>query len=203
MIENVLRKIATFPIDNPQIIECFPFTEAIAQLGALTTDACMVGLSEADAWRPQALADLLLEPTRIYAKQLLAVLEKVRPQQIYHLAAISNVLASSKNPRLTYDVNVGGTTTVTLTSRYKDSTPGTPVAGLGPWGNAVTVFSSALNSASVNHADLTGGATSAKGVRLVASTGTVANGGAVIGASAQDRAGNTGTAAGTFVVMAR
>ena len=32
--------------------------EAIAQLQALTTDACMVGLTGTDAWRPQALADL-------------------------------------------------------------------------------------------------------------------------------------------------
>ena len=104
---------------------------------------------------------------------------------------------------------VGGTTTVTLTSRYKDTTPGTPVAGLGPWGNAVTVFSSGLNSASVNHADLTGGATSAKGVRLVASTGTVANGGAVItgwlnefnpGSSGNP---NTGSIATGFVVTGR
>lgn len=75
---------------------------------------------------------------------------------------------------------VGGTTTVTLTSRYKDTTPGTPVAGLGPWGNYVTIYSAGLNSASLNHANLTGGATSGKGVRLVLSTGTVANGGAVI-----------------------
>lgn len=75
---------------------------------------------------------------------------------------------------------VGGTTTLTLTSRYKDTTPGTPVAGLGPWGNYVTIYSAGLHSASVNHADLTGGATSGKGVRLVLSTGTVANGGAVI-----------------------
>jgi serine/threonine-protein kinase len=34
------------------------YPEAIAQLQALTTDACMVGLTETDAWRPQALADL-------------------------------------------------------------------------------------------------------------------------------------------------
>jgi serine/threonine-protein kinase len=34
------------------------YGEAIAQLQALTTDACMVGLTETDAWRPQALADL-------------------------------------------------------------------------------------------------------------------------------------------------
>jgi serine/threonine-protein kinase len=34
------------------------YSEAIAQLEALTTDACMVGLADNDAWRPQALADL-------------------------------------------------------------------------------------------------------------------------------------------------
>jgi serine/threonine-protein kinase len=34
------------------------YADAIAQLQALTTDACMVGLADNDAWRPQALADL-------------------------------------------------------------------------------------------------------------------------------------------------
>ncbi|HET7064961.1 MAG TPA: serine/threonine-protein kinase [Rudaea sp.] len=34
------------------------YIEAIAQLQALTMDACMVGLADNDAWRPQALADL-------------------------------------------------------------------------------------------------------------------------------------------------
>jgi eukaryotic-like serine/threonine-protein kinase len=34
------------------------YSEAIAQLQALTTDACMVGLADNDAWRPQALSDL-------------------------------------------------------------------------------------------------------------------------------------------------
>jgi serine/threonine-protein kinase len=33
---------------------------AVAQLASLTTDACMVGLSETDTWRPVALADLSL-----------------------------------------------------------------------------------------------------------------------------------------------
>jgi serine/threonine protein kinase len=33
---------------------------AVAQLSSLTTDACMVGLAEADGWRPVALADLSL-----------------------------------------------------------------------------------------------------------------------------------------------
>jgi len=34
------------------------YAEANAQLHALTQDACMIGLSATDAWRPQALADL-------------------------------------------------------------------------------------------------------------------------------------------------
>ncbi len=34
------------------------YAEAIAQLQALTTDACMVGLADNDSWRPRALADL-------------------------------------------------------------------------------------------------------------------------------------------------
>ncbi|HET6545135.1 MAG TPA: serine/threonine-protein kinase [Rhodanobacteraceae bacterium] len=34
------------------------YPEAIVQLQALTKDACMVGLSETDGWRPKALADL-------------------------------------------------------------------------------------------------------------------------------------------------
>jgi GDP-4-dehydro-6-deoxy-D-mannose reductase len=37
------------------------------------------------------------------------ILEDVRPDHVYHLAAISNVTTSFKDPRLTYDVNVGGT----------------------------------------------------------------------------------------------
>ncbi len=45
---------------------------------------------------------------RDYA-DLRRVLGGVRPDHIYHLAAISNVVASFKDPRLTYDVNVGGT----------------------------------------------------------------------------------------------
>ena len=105
---------------------------------------------------------------------------------------------------------VGGTSTLTLTSRYRDTVPTTAVAGLGPWGNYVTIYSAGLNGASMAvHADLTGGATSGKGVRLVASTGTVANGGAVItnylneynpGATGNP---NTGSIATGFVVVGR
>jgi tetratricopeptide (TPR) repeat protein len=34
------------------------YADAVAQLQALTADACMVGLSDNDSWRPRALADL-------------------------------------------------------------------------------------------------------------------------------------------------
>jgi GDP-4-dehydro-6-deoxy-D-mannose reductase len=37
------------------------------------------------------------------------ILENAQPDHVYHLAAISNVVTSFKDPRLTYDVNVGGT----------------------------------------------------------------------------------------------
>lgn len=36
-------------------------------------------------------------------------LKDAQPDQVYHLAAISNVVTSFKDPKLTYDVNVGGT----------------------------------------------------------------------------------------------
>ena len=112
-----------------------------------------------------------------------------------------------------------GTTTLVLTRRTVDAynAPGTPVNGLGPYGNAVTVFSAGLHSASINHTNLTGGATSGKGIRLVQSTGTVANGGAVIsgwlnefnptGASPDQTFPNpnpnTGSIATGFVVVGR
>lgn len=40
---------------------------------------------------------------------LCQILEEAPPDQVYHLAAISNVVKSLNDPRLTYDVNVGGT----------------------------------------------------------------------------------------------
>jgi GDP-4-dehydro-6-deoxy-D-mannose reductase len=40
---------------------------------------------------------------------LLQILKGSRPSHIFHLAAISNVAISFANPRLTYEVNVGGT----------------------------------------------------------------------------------------------
>src|SRR5271165_2417982 len=42
-------------------------------------------------------------------ESLRQILDDRRPDHVYHLAAISNVMTSFKDPRLTYDVNVGGT----------------------------------------------------------------------------------------------
>jgi GDP-4-dehydro-6-deoxy-D-mannose reductase len=44
---------------------------------------------------------------RDYA-ELRSLLDEWRPDHVYHLAAISNVVTSFSDPRLTYDVNVGG-----------------------------------------------------------------------------------------------
>jgi GDP-4-dehydro-6-deoxy-D-mannose reductase len=54
---------------------------------------------------------------------LLAILQDVQPDQIYHLAAISNVMTSFKDPRLTYDVNVGGTLNLFEALRNLDIRP--------------------------------------------------------------------------------
>jgi len=43
---------------------------------------------------------------------LRTLLHEWRPDYVYHLAAISNVMTSFSDPRLTYDVNVGGTVNV-------------------------------------------------------------------------------------------
>lgn len=43
---------------------------------------------------------------------LRSLLQEWRPDHVYHLAAISNVVTSFSDPRLTYDVNVGGTVNV-------------------------------------------------------------------------------------------
>ena len=40
---------------------------------------------------------------------LRTILPETRPDHTYHLAAIAHVVSSFKDPRLTYDVNVGGT----------------------------------------------------------------------------------------------
>lgn len=43
------------------------------------------------------------------APLLAEIVKEVRPEQIYHLAAISFVPAANKNPKLTYDINFYGT----------------------------------------------------------------------------------------------
>jgi len=43
------------------------------------------------------------------AERLLQILSETRPQRIYHLAAMSSPKESFLDPRLTYDVNFGGT----------------------------------------------------------------------------------------------
>jgi GDP-4-dehydro-6-deoxy-D-mannose reductase len=50
-------------------------------------------------------------------------LKDAQPDQVYHLAAISNVVTSFKNPRLTYDVNVGGTLNLFEALRELDIRP--------------------------------------------------------------------------------
>lgn len=51
------------------------------------------------------------------------ILEDTRPDQVYHLAAISDVVTSFKDPRLTYDVNVGGTLNLFEALRELNSRP--------------------------------------------------------------------------------
>lgn len=51
------------------------------------------------------------------------ILEDTRPDHVYHLAAISNVVTSFKGPRLTYDVNVGGTLNLFEALRELDIRP--------------------------------------------------------------------------------
>jgi GDP-4-dehydro-6-deoxy-D-mannose reductase len=51
------------------------------------------------------------------------ILEDARPDHVYHLAAISNVATSFKDPRLTYDVNVGGTLNLFEALRELDIRP--------------------------------------------------------------------------------
>jgi GDP-4-dehydro-6-deoxy-D-mannose reductase len=46
-----------------------------------------------------------------------------RPDHVYHLAAISNVMKSFEDPRLTYDVNVGGTLNLFEALRELDIKP--------------------------------------------------------------------------------
>jgi len=50
-------------------------------------------------------------------------LKDSKPDHVYHLAAISNVVMSFKDPRLTYDVNVGGTLNLFEALRELDMRP--------------------------------------------------------------------------------
>jgi GDP-4-dehydro-6-deoxy-D-mannose reductase len=50
-------------------------------------------------------------------------LKDAQPDQVYHLAAISNVVTSFKDPKLTYDVNVGGTLNLFEALRELDIRP--------------------------------------------------------------------------------
>jgi GDP-4-dehydro-6-deoxy-D-mannose reductase len=51
------------------------------------------------------------------------ILKDSQPDHVYHLAAISNVVTSFKDPRLTYDVNVGGTLNLFEALRELDIRP--------------------------------------------------------------------------------
>jgi len=51
------------------------------------------------------------------------ILKEAQPDHIYHLASISNVVTSFKDPRLTYDVNVGGTLNLFEALRELDIRP--------------------------------------------------------------------------------
>jgi GDP-4-dehydro-6-deoxy-D-mannose reductase len=51
------------------------------------------------------------------------ILKDAQPDHVYHLAAISNVVTSFKDPRLTYDVNVGGTLNLFEALRELDIKP--------------------------------------------------------------------------------
>jgi len=58
----------------------------------------------------QALAGVPLYRCEITdAKPLAAIVEKVRPDEIYHLAAISSIPFAREHPGLTFDVNIEGT----------------------------------------------------------------------------------------------
>ena len=57
------------------------------------------------------------------SKGLRQVLEEFLPDQVYHLAALSNVGTSFKDPRLTYDINVGGTLNLLEALRELDLRP--------------------------------------------------------------------------------
>jgi GDP-4-dehydro-6-deoxy-D-mannose reductase len=74
-------------------------------------DVVGLGFRSGEKAQKQSLPDsvsVINRDVRDYAG-MRQILDETRPDQVYHLAAISNVMTSFKDPRLTYDVNVGGT----------------------------------------------------------------------------------------------
>jgi GDP-4-dehydro-6-deoxy-D-mannose reductase len=74
-------------------------------------DVAGLGFRSGDSGQAQSLPDsvsVFNSDIRDY-EGLRQILDDTRPDHVYHLAAISNVVTSFKGPRLTYDVNVGGT----------------------------------------------------------------------------------------------
>ena len=57
------------------------------------------------------------------AERVRRVMQEASPQEIYHLAAISSVPSSWKNPRLVFEVNVGGTLNVLEAAMELDPAP--------------------------------------------------------------------------------
>jgi GDP-4-dehydro-6-deoxy-D-mannose reductase len=88
-------------------------------------DVVGLGFRNEIAGPAQSLPDgvsVLNADVRNYAG-LLQILKDTRPDHVYHLAAISNVVTSFQGPRLTYDVNVGGTLNLFEALRELDITP--------------------------------------------------------------------------------
>jgi GDP-4-dehydro-6-deoxy-D-mannose reductase len=88
-------------------------------------DVVGLGFRNEIAGPAQSLPDgvsVLNADVRNYAG-LLQILKDTRPDHVYHLAAISNVVTSFQGPRLTYDVNVGGTLNLFEALRELDIRP--------------------------------------------------------------------------------
>lgn len=68
----------------------------------------LFGRGDPPAWQDEARVRLFNGDIRD-AETVLRIVSDVRPDEIYHLAAISSVPASTQNPWLTFEVNVGGT----------------------------------------------------------------------------------------------
>lgn len=70
-----------------------------------------LGLRDKDTSLSETFSDgvsVISADVRDYAA-LRDILRDTQPDHVYHLAAISNVMTSFKDPRTTYDINVGGT----------------------------------------------------------------------------------------------